>query len=249
MKTWNKSQIKDHILAAKKLGLIKCEFSTFIEEKGTGISERECLEFIKKSYKKHELVNNDKKEFAIVAFGKNTKEIHYFPSSTSNSKLKTGNLILLDIWAHLDKKDAPYADATFMFYFGNKIPNEIQEKWKVLTKARDTAIKYIEKEIEKGKIPRGLDIDRISHDIIGKAGFGENIKHTIGHSLGFIHPHGKLPGINWREYSPIQKNVGYTIEPGMYFNDFGMRTEIDFYISKDDKIIITTPIQKNIDIV
>lgn len=273
MKIWNKTQINNHILAAKKLGLIKDEFSIFIEEKSAGISEKECLDFIKKSYKKHKLVNDSKKEFAIVAFGKNTKEVHYFPSSTSNSKLKTGNLILLDIWARLDKKDTPYADMTWMMYFGNKIPNEIQEKWNVLAKARNTAIEYIRKEIGKEKLPRGLDIDRISHDVIGNAGFGENIKHTIGHSLGFNHPHGKLPGINWREYSPIKKNVGYTIEPGMYFsplqkserkkskngikkskdfcggNDFGMRTEIDFYISEDNKTVITTPIQKEIDVI
>ena len=98
-------------------------------------------------------------------------------------------------------------------------------------------------------MPRGLDIDRVSHDIIGEASFGNSIRHTIGHSLGLKHPHGDIPGINWREYSPILKNVGYTIEPGMYFTDIGMRTEIDFYISDQKEIVVTTPIQKDIDII
>ena len=273
MKIWNNNQIKNHTEAAKKLGLIKDEFALFVKKKGVGISEKECLEFIKKSYKRHGLVNDDRKEFAIVAFGQNTKEVHYFPSAVTNLKLQDADLILLDIWARLDKKNTPYADATFMFFFGKKIPNEIQKKWKVLTEARDIAIKFIENEISKNKLPRGLDIDRVAHDVIGNAGFGRAIKHTIGHSLGFKHPHGDLPGINWKEYSSILKNIGYTIEPGMYFDNFGlpshksqqnsksnkikkikelcwgMRTEIDFYISDNNRIIITTPLQKKIDII
>ncbi len=243
--SWTKLQIQNHTEATKKLGQIKDEVILFIKS-NKNIYEKDVLDFIKKSYKKHGLVNDSKKEFAIVAFGKNTKEVHYFPKK-QGQKLKANSLILLDIWARLDKRNSPYADMTWMFYFGNKVPSQIQEKWKVLADARDIAIEYIKKEIRKGKLPRGLDIDRISHDVIGKSGFGENIKHTIGHSLGFDHPHGKLPGINWREYSPILKNVGYTVEPGMYFSDFGMRTEIDFYISEKNEIVVTTPIQSKID--
>jgi Xaa-Pro aminopeptidase len=221
--------------------------------------ERDGLDFIRKAYKKHGLVNDHKKEFAIVAFGKNTKEVHYFPLKPLRSKglgdhLKNGlakgkgtklvpnTLILLDIWARLDKKNAPYADMTWMFLYGKKVPADILQKWNILKKARDAAINYVQKH----KLPRGLDIDRAAHDVIGNAGFGSSIKHTVGHSLGFDSPHGKLPGINWREYSPILKNVGYTIEPGMYFKDFGMRTEIDFYISNKNGVVITTPLQSEI---
>ena len=247
MKTWNKTQIKNHIGAAEKLSLIKDEAAFFIRSK-EDVYEKDVVDFIKKSYKKYKLINDSKKEFGIVAFGINTKEVHYFPKG-KGLKLKPNTLILLDIWARLDKISAPYADMTWMFHFGKNISNEIQSKWKILSQARDTALKYIEKEISENKYPRGLDVDRISHDVIGNAGFGKSIKHTIGHSLGFRNPHGEFPGINWREYSYILKNMGYTIEPGMYFSKFGMRTEIDFYISEKDKIIITTPIQREIEII
>lgn len=269
MKTWSNTQIQNHIEAAEKLSLIKDEVALFIKLKKE-IYEKDVVDFVKKSYKKQGLINDDKKEFGIVAFGINTKEVHYFPKG-KGLKLKPNTLILLDIWARLNKTNSlpihksqrnlklnetnkskdfclgPYADMTWMFYFGNKIPNEIQNKWKILSQSRDMALEYIEKEIFENKYPRGLDVDRISHDVIGGAGFGESIRHTIGHSLGFKSPHGDLPGINWREYSPILKNVGYTIEPGMYFAKFGMRTEIDFYISEENKVIITTPIQKEIE--
>lgn len=251
---WTKNQIKFHTEAAKKLSLVKEEFKNFLSKKGTSISENEAVKFVKNAYKKHGLVNDNEKEFCIVAFGKNTKEVHYFPKG-KGLKLKNNTLILLDIWARLPQAGAPYADTTFMFYFlgkqknsknsGKKIPKEIQKTWKVLVSARDTALNFLEK-IQSGKMPRGLDIDRVAHDIIGSAGLGKGIKHTVGHSLGLKHPHGDLPGINWREYSSILKNVGYTIEPGIYLKDFGMRTEIDFYITNKNEIVITTPPQKTL---
>lgn len=255
-KNWNPKQIEQHIGAAKKLGIIKGEVKQFLATPKTATTEKDVLNFIRKRYKAHGLINDNQKEFAICAFGKHTNEVHYFPSPTTNCQLKTDNLILIDIWARLPEKDAPYADTTWMFWVVNSkklIVNReyknIQKTWEVLLEARNTAINFIKKELKKGTMPRGLDIDRVAHDVIGKAGLGRGIKHTIGHSLGFDSPHGKLPGINWREYSPILKNVGYTIEPGIYLENFGMRTEIDFYINSENKVILTTPVQKDIDVI
>lgn len=284
MKLWSQKQIDQHKIAAEKLKIIKNEFANFIATHPT-IDELSCVKFIKNTYKKHGLTNDHKNEFAIVAFGESTKEVHYFPTIKTNKRLSPDTLILLDIWARLSssansitggqvrlgQENIPYADATFMFYFKSKSKaaantresksqssklqfknnklNRYKKVWKVLSKSRDNAINYIKKEIKKGRIPRGLDIDRVAHDVIGEAGLGRGIKHTVGHSLGFDSPHGKLPGINWREYSPIQRNVGYTIEPGIYLENFGMRTEIDFYVDNDDNVIITTPLQKEIEII
>lgn len=248
MKPWTKKQIKQHQIAGEKLASIKCEFVQFLASPKTAVSEIDCVKFIKQAYKKHGLVNDTPKESCIVAFDKNTNQVHYFASPSKPYHLSSHTLVLLDIWARLDEKGAPYADATFMFYFGKKIPTEIKKTWSILSEARDSAIEYIKKEVKKGTIPRGLDIDRVTHDVIGEAGFGRGIKHTVGHSLGFNSPHGKLPGINWREYSPLLKNIGYTIEPGIYLENFGMRSEIDFYINDENKVIITTPLQGEIEI-
>lgn len=256
MKEWSPKQLGFHIEAARLLCLIKDEIYSFLSS-NKSVTEKETISFIKKAYERHGLINDHKKEQCIVAFGENTKHVHYFPTPTSNLNLKPNTLILVDLWARLETKDSPYADMTWMFYRSSKLNiqksklelEEIQMVWKVLIKARDEALSYTKKEIARGKMPRGLDIDRSAHDVIGKAGLGKGIKHTIGHSLGFKHPHGDLPGINWKEYSPLFKNVGYTIEPGIYLEKFGLRTEIDFYIDKNSKVIITTPIQMEIDLV
>jgi Xaa-Pro aminopeptidase len=244
--SWTKGEIQKHTQAAKALGDIKTELKAFIAQEGTNLYEADVLSFVKSAYKKHGLVNDHKKEFAIVAFGKNTSEVHYFPKS-KGLKLKPNTLILLDMWARKKEKNSPYADMTWMFWYGKKIPSDIQKKWSILLLSRTKAITEIERYLKKKTLPKGLDIDRASHDVIGHAGYGSSIKHTIGHSLGFDHPHGKLPGINWREYSPLSKNIGYTIEPGMYFKDHGFRTEIDFYISSQNKVVITTPVENELE--
>lgn len=246
--SWTKEEIQKHTQAAKLLGDIKTEVKEFIAQKGTNLSEADVLKFVNIAYKRHGLVNDHKKEFAIVAFEKNTSEVHYFPKG-KGLKLKPNTLILLDMWARKKEKNSPYADMTWMFWYGKNIPSDIQKKWNTLVLSRTKAIKEIEKYLKKKTLPRGLDIDRVAHDVIGHVGYGSSIKHTIGHSLGFNHPHGKLPGINWREYSPLSNNIGYTIEPGMYFKDCGFRTEIDFYISSQGKVVVTTPIEQELEII
>jgi Xaa-Pro aminopeptidase len=42
-------------------------------------------------------------------------------------------------------------------------------------------------------------------------------------------------------------NIPFTIEPGLYFkNRFGVRSEIDCYVTENYKLIITTKVQKRI---
>ncbi len=261
---WNTKQIVQHTEAAKKLCEVKNAALQFISEHTKNVSEQDVIDEIKKLYKKFGLINDHKKEFCIVAFAEHTKEVHYFPTKKTNSKLTSGSLILIDLWARLNTKDAPYADITWMaFYTGSqhkkttkntvsdiqkKVPKKIQQTWNILYASREKAISTIQEYVQHKKLPRGVDIDRASHDIIGNAKLAEGIKHTIGHSLGTKHPHGEIPGINWREYSSLIKNMGYTIEPGIYLEKekFGMRTEIDFYINKNLEIVVTTDEQKEI---
>ena len=96
--TRSKKQIIYHTLPAKKLGLINKEVYRLIRT-NKPIHEKNVINFIGKAYKKTGLVNGSKKEFCIVAFGKNTKEVHYFPKG-KGLKLKRNTLIPLDLWLH-----------------------------------------------------------------------------------------------------------------------------------------------------
>jgi Xaa-Pro aminopeptidase len=101
-------------------------------------------------------------------------------------------------------------------------------------------------------MPTGFEVDKVARDYIKEKGFDDNFLHGLGHPLGFTNPHGAGVRLSPKKVranrcSPLQKMVGYTIEPGIYLkNKFGLRSEIDFYIDEKNKVVITTKIQKKI---
>jgi len=145
----------------------------------------------------------------------------------------------------------------------------INPYFKIVSQARNEAIKYLRRNLKKERVPLGKEIDAVVRNYLQQQGQAERFLHGAGHSLGFVSPHGRRVRINQRGKKPIPLNVGYTIEPGIYFNDkpphsshknyskrissniecgskFGMRSEINFYIDNDFKLIITSEIQKKI---
>ncbi len=237
---WNEYQINNHKKAARFLGEIKDKTFKYITENNS-ITEREVCEYILQLYKKYSLKTNGR---PIIAFRKNTAFIHYCPSQYCK-KLKPESLIMIDIWARLSQKNSPFADITWMGYYGNKIPKKNTEIFNLVIKARDEALNFIKKSLKKGKISAGKEVDRAARDIIIKAGY--NFSHSTGHCLGFESPHGRGRRIKSTNNQPLLKNLGYTIEPGVYLkNEFGIRSEIDFYINDNMKLVVTTDRQKNI---
>lgn len=248
--TWTDKQIQQHKKAAELLNRIKNEVFALLKIEKS-ISEYEVTEFILKRFGHYNLAIDQRKgkeiEVPIVAFRENTSFVHYYPKKDNSKKLEPESLILLDIWARLNEKDAPYADITWMAYKGNNLPNNVLEAFNLVISARDSCLDFIELELEKNKLPSGIEVDSSAREIIAKKGWKELFKHTTGHSLGLEYVHGKEPGLNLKNDKPVERNIGYTIEPGIYFDkNFGVRSEIDFYINSDNELVVTTNSQKDI---
>lgn len=238
--SWNKNQINNHIKAAKLLNKIKDRIFKYIIENHS-ITEFQVCEHILQLYKEYRLKTNKQ---PIVAFRENTAFIHYYPSQYCK-KLKPESLIMIDIWARLSQENSPFVDITWMGYYGNKIPKKITEIFNLVIRARNEALNFIIKSLKDGKIPIGKEVDRAARDIIIKAGY--SFSHSTGHCLGFKSPHGRGRRIKSTNNQPLLKNLGYTIEPGIYLeNKFGVRSEIDFYINNSLKLVVTTDRQKSI---
>jgi Xaa-Pro dipeptidase len=243
---WNLEKIDDHVEAAEMLCQIKDDAFDLIR-KNPQISEYEVQQFIFAQFEQNQLVSDRDK--AMVAFRENTSLVHYYP--VQNCKLSgVGTLVMMDLWAKLDKEDAPYADITWMGYVGSPPSDEIQAVYDLVIKARDAGLKLIRRYLKKGQIPTGKMIDDEVRKVITTGGYGDKFVHTTGHSLGFNSPHGKEFGLNWKSVRPLIKNLAYTIEPGVYLdNKFGVRTEIDFYINDKLELVITTDVQKELVII
>lgn len=230
-----------HRKAAKILDQIMASSFEFIKKAHRrSVTEYQVQQFIVRSFAKAGLVSDDQPP--IVAFGPNTRHIHYFPDKDSRI-LQEGDLIMIDIWAKFPDKN-PYADITWMGYCGAEIAPEIKLTADLVFGARNQAIKYLKSSLKNGVIPTGEELDLTAREFFGiqKEQFG----HSLGHSLGVDSPHGKLGRLGRGNREPLLQNVGYTIEPGLYFDLFGARSEIDFIITDQNKVIITSSLQKKI---
>jgi Xaa-Pro dipeptidase len=84
--------------------------------------------------------------------------------------------------------------------------------------------------------------------VLRSAGYGDHILHRTGHSLGDAAVHGN--GVNMDDYEThddrrLLEGTGFTIEPGVYFDDFGVRSEINMIVGRDDAAV-TGPLQTGI---
>jgi len=233
-------QIKYHIEAVKILEKIIQEIFDYIKNNRVA-NEYETARFILRKFKEYKIKIDHP---PIVAFRENTQYVHYYPSQYC-LKIKPESLIMIDLWGRINKNGAPFADITVMGYFGKNIPTGFLKVFNIVKNARDKAVGYLKKELKKGKMPTGFQVDKAARDYIKEKGFGDNFLHGLGHPLGFTNPHGAGVRLSPKFKKPLSKMIGYTIEPGIYLkNKFGIRSEIDFYIDERNKVVITTKAQR-----
>ena len=104
--------------------------------------------------------------------------------------------------------------------------------------------------IKAGKSIRGYEVDDAARNFITQHGYGEYFVHRTGHSIGEeVHGNGaNMDNLETRDEREVLPCTSFSIEPGIYLRDrFGIRSEIDVYISKDKEVIITgLPMQENV---
>jgi Xaa-Pro aminopeptidase len=251
---WSAPEIERHRRAAALLTQTKDRVWQYLRAHPR-VSEHEIEQFVQAEFKKNDLVAHKPFRTQIVAFNSHTSVVHYFPPRRASARLRPGTLILLDIWGRLRKPRAPYADITWMAYYGEKVPREVQKVFRIILKARDACLVHLRHELARGKMPTGAEMDNVARTIITNAGYGKNFLHNTGHCIGFTSPHGKGVNLSRKFHRPLERHVGYTIEPGIYLeggfdkltaSKFGVRSEINFYITRRNKVVVTTPLQKKI---
>ena len=241
---WKKWQVDNHMEAARLL--IGVKDAAFDYARGNpGVTEYELQQFVLGQFEQNGIKID--KFPPIVSFREDTAVPEFYPSKKSK-RLEPDSLIMLDIWARLGRKGSPFADITWMAYYGNKIPKDVLKVFNVVAKARDMGVSFLRSRLKSGRVPTGKEVDDAVKGVIAQAGYEKNMKHVVGHSLGTVSDHGTKP--NWiypKNHSPLFKNIGYSIEPGLYLkNRFGIRSEINVLIGKDMKLAVTTDVQKSI---
>src|SRR5687768_12118869 len=181
----------------------------------------------------------------IVAVNANAASPHYFPTATRNSPIKRGDLVLIDSVTKLSKPKAPAVDLTWMGYVGETVPEEYVKIWNIVYEAQQAAFNFVKTSFRNGKPIRGADVDDVSRGVIRKAGYADQFLHRTGHSIG-EEGHGNganIDNLETRDNRRLIPRTAFSIEPGIYLaGKFGVRSEIDVYLTENDAII-TAPHQ------
>ncbi len=185
----------------------------------------------------------------IIAVNANAANPHYMPTKDKSLPIKRGDFVLIDAATKLDKPEAVATDQTWTGYVGETVPDEYSRIFNIVREARDSAVDFLRKNVRAGKAIRGAEVDDVSRGVITRAGFGEQFTHRTGHSIGEeTHGNGvNIDDFETRDSRRIIPGVCFSIEPGIYMEGkFGVRSEINVYVSDKDIEVTGQPIQTEI---
>ena len=155
--------------------------------------------------------------------------------------------MLIDLWAKPNSEGSVYADITWVAYVGDSVPDRQQEIFDIVVGARDAALKYLEDSYQQGLSIQGWQADEVARGYIADRGFGEYFTHRLGHSIGYeVHADAvNLDGFETHDTRYIIPGIGFSIEPGIYLPEFGVRSEIDAFMSENGPFA-TSPVQREV---
>ena len=240
---WDEEQLESHRAAAQKLSAIVTQAFAYIgEDISTEPTEYEVAEFIRRRFVEEGMVATDG---PVVAVNEHSSDPHFDPTPDAAVAIKPGDWVLIDLWSRLAREDAMFADITWTAYVGGKVPEPHQRVFDTVIGARDAALAELERASREGQLLEGWQLDQVARDFIARAGYGDHFNHRLGHSLG-REAHGNavnLDGWETRDSRHVIPGVAVTIEPGIYLSEFGVRSEINVYISEDGPEV-TTEVQR-----
>jgi len=184
----------------------------------------------------------------IIAAKQNSANPHYEPIHEGSAAIEPGDLLLLDFWAKLDEKNSVYADYTWMAFLGEAVPEPIQKIWEIVRGARDAAIHHVKSNYGKASDLQGWQVDAVSRDYITQRGYGEFFIHRTGHNIG-EEDHGNganMDSLETKDERLLISNTCFSIEPGIYIKNFGIRSEVNVYLNDEQAVVTGDPIQNEI---
>ena len=154
---------------------------------------------------------------------------------------------MVDVGGKPAHRGAVFADIRGMGLGGVAVPEPMTKAFAAICGARDAAVATVQDAAGAGRTVRGFEADRAARKVLVDAGYGDAILHRTGHSLGEqVHGNGAhLDDYETHDERKLLPGSGFTIEPGLYFKDFGVRTEINMVWTANGPEV-TGPRQKSI---
>jgi Xaa-Pro aminopeptidase len=233
---WTPEALELHLEAGRRADLVRAAAFQLIHERtrnGVPLQEVEVKNFVLEGFAKAGMCTNDG---PIVGCNVNSSNPHYEPTEEITSPIRAGDWVLLDMWCKMDLPEAPYYDITWTAYCGDNPPDKIREVFGIVVEARDAAIERVMSAKATGYALRGFEVDDACRAVISRSGYGEWFTHRTGHSIG-VEVHGSganMDNLETHDERSVSPWTCFSIEPGIYLAEFGVRSEIDMFVGERD---------------
>jgi Xaa-Pro aminopeptidase len=246
---WTPEQKALHDRAAQGCTRAKDEAFALVKERlaqGVPVRESEVQAFIAARFEAFGLYTHHP---CIVAVNDHASDPHFETAPGANDReIRKNDVLLIDFWAKVaNDPRAVYYDATWMAYCGREVPARVREVWEVVSGARDAAVAFVQESVAAGRAIHGYEVDDVSRGHVEARGFGPYFLHRTGHSIGYeVHGNGvNIDNLETRDQRRIVPGVCFSIEPGVYLPEFGVRSEIDMFVG-EGRAEVTGDIQREL---
>ena len=194
---------------------------------GDAVTEGDARDWISAGFEQHGLVTE---EPPLVAAGPNSGDPHYQPHG-SGVAIAADQVVQFDLFAR-EPDDGVYADISWVAYTGATAPAPVADTFAAVCAARDGAVSLIRERLGAGMPICGADVDRRARAILNERRLLPWVCHRTGHAIDRrLHGIGvNLDAVEFPDPRPLLDGSCFSIEPGVYRPEYGVRSEINAYV-------------------
>jgi Xaa-Pro aminopeptidase len=200
--------------------------------------ERQIQQFIMQRFADHDMTTYHP---PIVAVDAHSGDPHFEVPESGSAPIQEGSFLLMDIWAKFKTPRSIYADITWTGFVGNEVPGRHARIFDIVRRARLAAQEFIFSAFDEGRAIRGCEADDVCRAVVREAGYEERFLHRTGHSIGEeVHGNGaNVDNLETRDERLLLPRTCFSIEPGIYLDEFGVRSEVNMYIHADGRAVVS----------
>jgi Xaa-Pro dipeptidase len=233
---WSPAALESHLEAGRRVDHVRALAFDMIRQitRGGGVVEEFAVkQFVRDGFVKEGLFTD---HGPIVGVNANASNPHYEPTAEVSSPIRSGDLVLLDMWAKLETPGAVYYDITWTGFCGDRPSDAMLNVFGVVHGARDAAIQRVRDAVAAGQDLRGFEVDDAARGYISSRGFGDFFVHRTGHSIGEdVHGNGaNMDNLETHDERRVAPWTCFSIEPGVYLKDFGVRSEVNMFVGEKE---------------
>jgi Xaa-Pro dipeptidase len=212
--------------------------------RGSGTTEYAMVQWFQQAMARENLIWDNGPN---VSVNRNSSDSHYEPTADRTLPIQSGDFLLIDIWARKNIPGSVFYDITWTGVVDREPSLRERQVFEAVAGARDAAIQLVEQSFAANRPIAGWQADDAARNMIRAAGFAEYFTHRTGHNIGAeIHGSGAhLDNFETHDERLILPNTCFSVEPGIYLPEFGIRSEIDM-MTRPGEARVTGRIQREL---